>query len=167
MEEVIKFAENLKRTKGRIDVIELANNYGIKVFSSNEVKGGTFIAFDKELNSYEIYVSSKESRERQRFSIAHELAHFIQHKEKIQEFGIVGRQNMRSLSAKEEGEADSLAAEILMPSSCVQDFLSENNITKECKITDKLVDKFANEFEVSAPASRIKLRDMGYYVRFA
>jgi len=164
--EIIEQAENLKRIKGRIDVIELANNYNVNVFSTTDMDVPSLIAFDKDSNAYEIYVNSKESRERQRFSIAHELAHFIKHKEKIQEFGVVGRQNIHSLSAREENEADSLAAEILMPESSVRDFMVLNGIVTECKIGDDIVKKFVKAFDVSLPAGAIRLRDLGYYARY-
>lgn len=164
--EIIELAENLKRTKGRIDAIELANNLGVKVFTTTDIEVPSLIAFDKESDSYEIYVNSKEPRERQRFSIAHELAHFIKHKEKIQEFGVVGRQNIHSLSAREENEADALAAEILMPEPSVRDFMALNGVTTECKIGDDIVRKFVKAFEVSIPAGAIRLRDLGYYARY-
>jgi Zn-dependent peptidase ImmA (M78 family) len=159
-------AINLKKTKGRIDVIELANNLGIKVFSTNDINYPSIIAFDPELKEYEIYVNSNEPRERQRFSIAHEIAHFWKHQEKIIQFGAVGRQNVCSLSAAEEKDADNYAAEILMPRVLIEEYLENNNITQEDKIGDNTVRQLAKEYEVSIPVSAIKLRDMGYYVRY-
>lgn len=162
----VELAENLKNTESRIDIIKIANLLGIKVFSTKEISMPSFIAYDKETNSYEIYVNANEFRERQRFSIAHEIAHFIQHKEKIQEFGYVGRQNIYSLSAKEEKEADNLAGNILMPLNCIKKYLEENKIDENTKIEETSIKKIAKEFEVSLPVAAIRLRDMGYYVRY-
>lgn len=163
---IIEQAINLRKTKGRIDIIELANSLGIKVYSTEEINVPSFIAYDKELDVYEIYVNSREKPTRKRFSIAHEIAHFIKHKDKIVEFGVVGRQNNCSLSIKEEEDADNFAAELLMPVECVTDFLKSQNINKQSKIDRDIVSKFANEFDVSLFAAIIRLRELGYYVGY-
>lgn len=163
---IIKQAIDLKKNKGRIDIVELANNLGIKVYSTDEINVPSFIAYDKELKTYEIYINSKEKPTRKRFSIAHEIAHFIKHKDKIVEFGVVGRQNNCSLSVNEEEDADNLAAEILMPQECVISFLNSQNIDKQTKIEKDIVSKFANEFDVSLFAAIIRLRELGYYVGY-
>lgn len=165
-ENILKQAENLKKTKGRIDVIELANSLGIKVYTSSQMGTPSFIAYDKEQQRYEIYVNAREKVARQRFSIAHEIAHFIEHKDKINVLGIVGRQNTYSLTAEEEFQADSLAAEILMPKNCVEEFLKQNNVSRETKIDEEVVRKLAQEFEVSVLSAIIRLRSLGYYVKY-
>lgn len=164
--DIIKQAINLRKTKGRIDIIELANSLGIKVYSTEEINVPSFIAYDKDFNVYEIYVNSREKTTRKRFSIAHEIAHFIKHKDKIVEFGVVARQNDCSLSTEEEREADNFAAELLMPAECVMDFLKSQNISKQFKIDRDIVSKFANEFDVSLFAAIIRLRELGYYVGY-
>lgn len=190
-----ELARNLKNKDGRIDIIKLAHLLNIKVYSTDEIKEAAFIAYDNNSKSYKIYVNSNEARTRQRFSIAHEIAHFLLHKNKIRErvvtskqntcslmqkianlfhedkvseIAIIGRQNEFSLSAEEEKAADALAEELLMPTDCVKDFLRENDVRDEpTKITDDVISKISEEFEVSNPVSRIRLRDMKYYVRFA
>ena len=164
--EIIKQSENLKKTKGRIDIIELANSLGIKVFSTEEISVPSVIAFNKKDSCYEIYVNAKEKNTRKRFSIAHEIAHFIQHKDKIIEYGVVGRQNTSSLSNSEERDADRLAAEILMPSECVIEFLNNEKINKDSKIDLDIIKKIANEFEVSVLSVIMRLRELGYYVGY-
>lgn len=166
-ERIKKESINLKASNNRIDIIKLANTLGIRVYSTDDIGVAAFIAYDNSEQLYEIYVNSNESRPRQRFSIAHEIAHYILHKDKICEFGVVGRQNVNSLSAKEERQADNLAADILMPIECIEKFLKDNNISEDDKISDSIIKKISKEFEVSEPVSRIRLRDMGYYVRFA
>lgn len=164
--DIVKQAENLKNTKGRIDVIELANSLGLKVYTTAKIAVPSFIAYDKENDQYEIFVNSKEKVTRQRFSVAHEIAHFIEHKDKIVEFGIVGRQNDFSLSAQEENQADDLAANILMPKTCVEDFLKDLNVTPETKIELNIVQKVAQAFEVSLLSAIMRLRGLEYYVRY-
>lgn len=164
--DIVKQAENLRNTKGRIDVIELANSLGLKVYTTAEIAVPSFIAYDKDNDRYEIFVNSKEKVTRQRFSVAHEIAHFIEHKNKIVEFGIVGRQNDFSLSAQEENQADNLAANILMPETSVESFLREINVTKDAKIDLNIVQKIANAFEVSIMSAIMRLRGLGYYVKY-
>lgn len=95
-----ELARNLKNADGRIDIIKLANLLSIKIYSTDEIKETAFIAYDNDSKSYEIYVNSNETRTRQRFSIAHEIAHFLLHKNKIREFVVVGKQNACSLMQK-------------------------------------------------------------------
>ena len=163
---IVKQAENLKNAKGRIDIIELANSLGLKVYTTAEISVPSFIAYDKENKCYEIFVNSKEKVTRQRFSVAHEIAHFIEHKDKIMEFGIVGRQNDYSLSAKEEAQADTLAANILMPENCLDEYLKNENIGLDTKIDLNIVQKIARTFEVSLISVIMRLRGLGYYVKY-
>ena len=165
-ENILKQAENLKKTKGRIDIIEMANSLGIKVFTSSQMKVPSFIAYDKDKKRYEIYVNAREKVERQRFSIAHEIAHFIEHKEKITELGIVGRQNTYSLTAKEELQADNLAAEILMPEEYVMKYLKEYKISNKDYLDEKFVKSCAKNFDVTPPAMNIRLKNLGYKVPY-
>lgn len=164
--EIIGQAENLKRTKGRINLVEIANSYGIKVFSTDEIKAPSFIAYDPETKGYEIYINSKEPGTRQRFSIAHELAHYILHRDKIISFGIVGRECEQSLLVLEERQADDLAANILMPEKSVIDYLNSKGIDKSSLLTANMVKAVAKEFEVSLMPAILRLKKIGYYVEY-
>jgi len=164
--KVIEQAINLKKTKGRIDVIDIANSLGIKVYSTKKIQYPSMIAHNKETGYYEIYFNENEKKTRNRFSIAHEIAHYILHKSKIIEFGVVGRENLCSLSSSEELEADKLAAEILMPCSCVNEFMEHNEITRDVKIELDMIKKVAKEFETSLLATIMRLRELGYYVGY-
>ena len=165
-EDILKEAENLKRTKGRIDIVELANTLGIKVYSTKDIKQPSFIAFDPQTQSYEIYFNSKDAGTRQRFSIAHEIAHYILHRDKIVSFGVVGRNHNNSLSISEEKEADCLAGALLMPANSVSDFIHNKGITLNDKIELETVKDMAKEFEVSLIAAALRLRELGYYVGY-
>lgn len=164
--EIIEQAENLKRTKGRINLVEIANSYGIKVFSTDDIKEPSFIAYDPETNCYEIYINSKDSGTRQRFSLAHELAHYILHRDKIVSFGAVGRKSELSLMPLEEREADDFAAEILMPEKSIDDYLASMNIDKEKSLNSNIVRTVAKEFGVSLMPAILRLKKLGYYVEY-
>lgn len=165
-EEVLGWIENIKRTKGRIDIVEVANALGIKVFETKEISQPSFIAYDSETKCYEIYINTKDVGTRQRFSIAHEIAHYLLHKDKIITFGTVGRSCEFSLSLAEEKEADMLAGSILMPERSVEDFIEQNKISKNDKFDLSMVKRVAKEFEVSLIAAALRLRELGYYVGY-
>lgn len=163
---VVEQAVNLKRTQGRINLIEIANSLGIDVYTTKEIKQSSFIAYDAETENYEIYLNENEVGTRQRFSIAHEIAHFVLHKNKIKTFGVVGRECEQSLSVAEEKEADTLAAEILMPTCICNEYLTNHSITMDTVIDYQIVKDFAKEFGVSILAAIVKLRELGYYVKY-
>ncbi|HVX00717.1 MAG TPA: ImmA/IrrE family metallo-endopeptidase [Candidatus Babeliaceae bacterium] len=105
-----------------VKVISLANDLGVPVyyaFNWQDALSGMIIKDNEsKYNSksgYAIFVNNKHEESRQRFTIAHELAHFIRHKDAIGD-GISDDAMYRSgLSNKIEAEANSFAADILMP----------------------------------------------------
>lgn len=164
--DLIKEIENLKKTKGRINTVEIANMLGIKVFTTKDIQQSSFIAFDPKTQSYSIYINSREGGTRQRFSIAHEIAHYLLHKDKIITFGVVGRQCNSSLTPNEEKCADALAGELLMPAACVKEYMAKYNVSMDDKLDLKIVKDFSKEFEVSLIAGALRLRELGYYVGY-
>lgn len=164
--DLIKEIENIKKTKGRINTVEIANMLGIKVYITKDIKQSSFIAFDNETNCYGIYINAREKGTRQRFSIAHEIVHFLLHKDKIITFGVVGRQCEASLTANEEKCADNLAGILLMPDNCVKDYMCKFNVSFDDKLDLKIIKEFAKEFEVSLIAAALRLREIGYYVGY-
>lgn len=166
VKDVLKSVENIKRTQGRIDIVEIANSLGIKVFETREIEQPSFIAYDPETKCYQIYLNERDAGTRQRFSIAHEIAHFLLHKDKIVSFGTVGRLCDCSLSLKEEKIADNLAGRILMPKKNIKEYMAQNGFSVNDKIDKQMVQKVAKEFEVSLIAATLRLRELGYYVGY-
>ena len=106
---------------------------------------------------YLIRVNRYETRERQRFTIAHELAHFFLHKTTIDRFpnGITDNVLYRSGAPERvEYEANRLAADIVMPMPLIKKVLKEqfDNI-----IDDDTIESLAELFQVSKPAMEIRL----------
>lgn len=166
IDDLISEIENIKKVKGRINTVEIANMLGIKVYKTLDIKQSSFIAFDRESDCYGIYINAREKGTRQRFSIAHEIAHYLLHKDKIITFGVVGRQCDESLPPIEERLADGLAARLLMPENCVNEYMNKLNISMNDKLELNVVKNFAKEFEVSLIAGVLRLREMGYYVGY-
>ena len=100
-------------------------------------------------------VNSKQHPKRQRFTLAHELAHYILHKEKNTEFQdstFFRGNNMDSL----EYMANDFAAALLMPDDKVNELI-KNGIRN--------IGKLAERFDVSAAAMKYKVEKLGYKVR--
>lgn len=104
-------------------------------------------------DSFVIRVNRHDPAKRQRFTVAHELAHFILHRDDIGE-GIKDDVLYRSsLSDRREAQANRLAADILMPESLLDD---AHEAAEEKGVGDIAL-FLAEEFAVSEAAMRIKL----------
>lgn len=95
-----------------------------------------------------IRVNRHEHRHRQRFTIAHEIAHFVLHKDAIGD-GVVDDTFYRSgLSERREFEANALAADILMPWPLIQQLMRVGQTTAA---------ELAESLQVSQAAMSIRL----------
>jgi len=133
----------------------LAKAFGLKVLKSSfkpKVSGQIGPSKDSP-SGYEIKVNRYEKPERQRFTIAHEIAHYLLHREHIGN-GIVDNVLYRSnLSNRLEAEANKLAAEIIMPKKLMKLKLSEY----QTRTSTQLAEELASDFRVSLPAMEIRL----------
>lgn len=104
-----------------------------------------------EGGKYVIKVNRFEPKERQRFTIAHEIAHYLLHRNLIAK-GVVDSTLYRSkLSSRLEAEANKLAADILMPRHIVSRELS--NVPEYVDDVDAYL---AEKFRVSKSAMDIR-----------
>lgn len=129
-------------------------NVAVKVSSMNTGVSGSIRC---EGGEYIIRVNRHEARERQRFTIAHELAHFLLHRAIIDSSpnGITDNVLYRSGAPERiEYEANRLAADIVMPMHLVEMVLQEefNGI-----VTDATIESLAARFQVSKAAMEIRL----------
>lgn len=131
----------------------LARELGVPVKSATLAPGISGEIRPNDGNGFVIRVNRHDAHVRQRFTVAHELAHFLLHSENIGD-GIEDDILYRStLSDRREQEANRLAADILMPDQLVQ---NEYNAARENGIED-IVLHLAGRFGVSEAAMRIKL----------
>ena len=104
-----------------------------------------------------IKINRHDPLKRQRFSVAHELAHFLLHADQIGN-GISDDVLYRSkLSDRREAQANRLAADILMPDTLVREQIEAAH---EKGVGDVLI-FLVEKFEVSEEAMRIKLENLG------
>lgn len=98
---------------------------------------------------YRITLNSKHSPNRQRFTLAHELAHYMKHRQQIEAGRIVDNALYRSLLPDPmEWEANRYAAQLLMPLSAMQKLWKAGMQTAEV---------IAPQLGVSVQAAEIRL----------
>lgn len=133
-----------------IDISSIAKNLGLNVYSAsfenNAISG--YIKFEN--GEKNIYVNNSQSVQRQRFTIAHEIAHFILHHDLlIKEGGTPMFRGGNSNPA--ERQANRLAAAILMPKSKVTDMYKSH----------KSINDMAQLFWVSYDAMANRISSLG------
>ena len=110
-----------------------------------------------------IGVNALHSPTRQRFTIAHELAHVLLHRPELEAAVHVDRGSLRRDAAAAEGtdpveiEANNFASELLMPESQISAALDGKSIDLE---DDDAVAAIAKKFKVSATAMRFRLSSL-------
>lgn len=133
-----------------IDIGNLSRDFGVDAYIANlgyDISG-QIIKTPDTLDKFKIYVSKSDDRHEQRFTAAHELSHFLLHKDKIGD-GIVDSPLYRSrLSNKIEVEANKLAADILMPYEKI-DLAIDKGV--------KTLEELARYFDVSIQAIKVRL----------
>lgn len=110
----------------------------------------------KSGQGYEIAVNAADAAPRQRFTLAHEIAHLLLHRERLDQAGIEDDRMYRSaMSDGVERQANFLAAQLLMP---------ENLLRFACDAGVTDISRMARTFKVSDAAMRIRLSELGLEV---
>ena len=117
--EISAFAVISKYQTLPIDVESIGRDLGITIFRKDlgeSIAGAIMRKPGASRSGFVIYVNSGDYTSRQRFTIAHEIAHFILHRDLIDQ-GVTDDTMYRSaeLSNYLEVQANRLAADILMP----------------------------------------------------
>ena len=135
---------------------ELARELGVQIKVST-LQTGISGQIKNDDGQYIVRVNRYEARERQRFTIAHELAHYFLHRDIIDrsENGISDNVLYRSGEPERiEYEANRLAADIVMPMDLVEQQLEEEF---GGVVTEATIENLAASFQVSKAAMEIRL----------
>ncbi|MFN3169720.1 MAG: ImmA/IrrE family metallo-endopeptidase [Hyphomicrobiales bacterium] len=135
----------------------LARELGVGGIRVSSMQTGVSGQITKENGDYFIRVNRNEARERQRFTIAHELAHFLLHKDVIDSSpdGITDNVLYRSGAPESiEYEANRLAADLIMPMNLIEKKLREEF---GGVVTEATIESLAASFQVSKAAMEIRL----------
>ena len=150
---LISFAENRGIKVEPLDVAELSRVLGIKMsFEPMQGEDSGSLKKVKKTGEWIMKVNSLHHPNRQRFTIAHELGHFIKHSMQCDEFSDAAFFRNGETNPM-EADANAFAAELLMPASSFRSYI-ENESSE--------VDDIADHFQVSALAVRIRAKQLGY-----
>ncbi|MAU97726.1 MAG: hypothetical protein CMP81_17890 [Fulvimarina sp.] len=124
----------------------------VKVATLDIGISGMIMPVDND-EKYKILVNKHEPNYRRRFTLSHEIAHYLLHRDLIGD-GLKDNILYRSkLSDAREAEANRLAADILMPPIQIKKWMESNSGLREADAVSKL----AEYFDVSEDAMRIRL----------
>lgn len=165
--KIIDEAKKMFNDKKEIDVIELASKQGIDLIAvDTNDEYNAHIQYDDDSQKFTIYINANHPYNRVKFSVAHELGHYVLHPDLIRKHKIVARSRIDHLDPKAEKEANNFAGELLMPQELVEEEL------KELRLQDKYIDqdllaKLVEIFKVSREAMQIQLTKLGYELQIA
>lgn len=134
----------------------LAEQLGVKVFLST-LPRGTSGQIGQENGDFVIRINRHEAKHRQRFTLAHELAHYLLHRERIvAEGGWTENVLLRAPNQpiQIEYEANRLASDLVIPSH----LLAKATEDYAGPMTSEVIDDLARRFGVSTAAMEIKLQ---------
>ncbi|MFW5720247.1 MAG: ImmA/IrrE family metallo-endopeptidase [Candidatus Dojkabacteria bacterium] len=164
-EQLKNLVDDVYREKGFVDVIRLANELGIEVVVEKRPEEfNACIEYDKQTGKCRIIANMLHSLSRFRFSVAHEIAHFVLHQQLVKKEGLLNREKKNSDNFKIEREADRLAGEILMPASAVKEYFDNLKIQEGDQVGEDIINQFARDFRVSTYAAAIRLKELHYLV---
>ena len=147
-----------------IDIEHIVESRGIRLlpFDFKEDISGVLVFENGEAT---IGYNNKEHRVRNRFTIAHELGHYVLHKEDKdlfvdKEFMALYRLNNGETGTKHEREANEFAACILMPENLMRREIEKTGI----EYTDEnLIKSLAKKFDVSTVSMSIRMSKLGLF----
>jgi Zn-dependent peptidase ImmA (M78 family) len=152
--------------KAPVPVVAVAEHLGIRVESSvlgDDVSGLIVIKESGAIISYHEGHASV----RQRFTIAHEIGHYVLHRASgplfidNNTYGIVMARDEASSTGevRREREANAFAAALLMPTELIEKAVSDKHLDLA---DESALLELAREFDVSALAMTYRLVNLGY-----
>lgn len=148
-----------------VDVEHIANELNVDV-RFEPLDGGLSGALYRASDGHAVLgVNNWHVETRQRFTIAHELGHLLMHPDELFVDGVLKRDDDSSLAIKShEIEANSFAAELLMPRRFILSELNQSLATNATPDPRRLVEHLARLFDVSEQAMQFKLTNLGLSV---
>lgn len=145
-----------------IDVERLARRMGIRVVEEplgSDVSGMLYREGDRAV----ILINQDESTVRKRFSIAHEMGHYLLHDSPV---FVDRRVRFRDAASSagtnwEEVQANRFAAALLMPESFMLDEVYLRRQNRFTPTDEELIDELAKLFDVSKQAIEFRLANLG------
>jgi Zn-dependent peptidase ImmA (M78 family) len=149
-----------------VDIEKIAEDLGIQIIQGEFTDEGNrnisgLIKISGKDGSPVIALKSTESETRKRFTIAHEIGHYVLHRDELlhvdsnlESFAFRDARSSMAVSMKEI-QANQFAAELLMPTQEIQSLVKES-VDKEIEAT-KIIQDIAETYQVSELAATIKI----------
>jgi Zn-dependent peptidase ImmA (M78 family) len=144
-----------------VNPFAIAQRLGIKAFTAGLDEGISGILVKRAGQDAEIYVHASDSPNRQRFTCAHELGHYVKRSAAGDEtWEYVEHRNLLTAQGTDTEEiyANQFAASLLMPEEAVRQLYAK--LTEERGATPPAA-ALAFEFGVSADAMQYRLANLG------
>jgi Zn-dependent peptidase ImmA (M78 family) len=134
-----------------VSVGNIAKELGINVYAARLPKNvaGKLYRDERSNSGWAIKVNRNDPFTRQRFTVAHEIAHFLLHRHKIDDEVEDDTFYRSNLSGPIEAEANKFASNLLMPMDLISEIVSERG--------ERNPQEIADELKVSETALRIRL----------
>lgn len=152
-----------------VNLRKLAGALGLRVNADAKLPEGISGHLKRlENNNYEIAANTTEHEYRQRFTLAHEIGHFVLHLRDVEKFGGVdddvkyrsteiGDFYNTEIDELHERQANSFAANILMPEKLVR---AEIASIQEKENRNPTLQELYRAFEVSPSAMRWRIKNL-------
>lgn len=139
-----------------VPLLEMAGGLGLDVDMDSHLPASVSGLIVRERGSdgdrYRISINGLDSAVRQRFTLAHEISHFLLHREYLDNELTDDRMYRSRLGDRMERQANQLAARLLMPGNLVR-------VAWHAGARD--IAALARTFDVSAKAMEIRLHELG------
>lgn len=138
-----------------VDVNGLARTLGIPVFQDSDMPADMSGKLERTTSAssssgYRIVVNAAHSLSRKRFTVAHEIAHYILHRSEVTDDAYY----RSALSGGKETEANRLAAEILMPFSLIEALMKDDGMDDVRSLAQRLgVSEVALKYRLGIPVA--------------
>ena len=156
--------------EGAVPVKKIVEAYGIelKLDKVDDELSGFLVRENKGQRRSMIGANKAHHPHRQRFTIAHELGHFLLHQgelvhlDDLRQAFTINLRNQESAKGEDndEREANLFAAELLMPAKFLKSDLSGKNL--DLLGDSVFLDRLAKKYEVSTQALTFRLANLGY-----
>jgi len=136
-----------------VDLDAMARALNLEVVREAALPDDVSGSIHRSGSRFRVSINARHSSTRQRFTLAHEIAHYVLHRDLIGD-GITDNAMYRSrLSNELETQANRFAANILMPPRLVRQVYVTEGTRDLASLTER--------FKVSVEAMRIRLKGLG------
>lgn len=146
-----------------VNIVGLCERFGISVYQEYlpDDVSGFIVAQEEPLEKYDskqvIVVNLSDCASRRRFTIAHELAHYILHKKP--DDALYAHRDAGQNGGMEQ-EANIFASNLLMPEDLVRSALKQQGEAGRKLFDFEKIEFISGQFAVSRPAAQVRLEQL-------